>query len=138
MLIGEAPGAQEDLQGRPFVGRAGAVLDRALSQAGLQRDRLFITNVVKCRPPSNRRPLQGEIRACRSYLEAQIELVRPRVVCLLGNVPTQALLGMQGVTALHGQVIEGHLVTFHPAAVLRRAELEPLLISDLAQIGGLI
>jgi len=134
MLIGEAPGAEEDRQGRPFVGRAGAVLDRALSKAGLERDRLFITNVVKCRPPSNRRPLLGEVRACRPYLMAQIELVRPRIVCLLGNVSIHAILGIQGVTGLHGQVIDGYLVTFHPAAVLRNAKLEPLLAADLSKI----
>jgi len=138
MLVGEAPGRDEDQLGRPFAGRAGAVLSRSLEAAGIDRQALFITNVVKCRPPENRRPLASEIQACLPYLHRQMELVQPRIVCLLGNVPCNALLGCEGVTKMRGRLYQDrYFVTFHPAAVLRNRNLEMLLISDFRQIASL-
>ncbi|ABK15252.1 MAG: uracil-DNA glycosylase [Methanothrix sp.] len=135
MMIGEAPGAAEDLAGRPFVGRAGAILNRALNLAGLDRDEIFITNIVKCRPPGNRQPSADEIRACMPYLRKQIEMVRPSAICLLGNVPARAILGVQGVTALRGRVFDDlYLITFHPAAVLRNMGRMELFVSDLVRL----
>ncbi|MCQ8903990.1 MAG: uracil-DNA glycosylase [Methanothrix sp.] len=138
MMIGEAPGAAEDLAGRPFVGRAGALLDRALDLAGLDRGEIFITNIVKCRPPGNRRPTEEEIRACMPYLRKQIEIIRPSAICLLGNVPAKAILGVQGVTSLRGRIFDDlYLITFHPAAVLRNMSRMELFVSDLAKLKGM-
>ena len=132
LLVGEAPGREENRAGRPFVGRAGSVLNRCLDEAGIERSRVFITNAVKCRPPNNRRPKKDEIEACRPYLEAQIELVQPKVVILMGNAAAKAVLDLEGVTSLRGQVYgDLFLVTFHPAAVLRNGNLKDALVADL-------
>ncbi|MCX8206875.1 MAG: uracil-DNA glycosylase [Methanothrix sp.] len=139
MMIGEAPGGAEDLAGRPFVGRAGAILNRALLLAGLSRDEIFITNIVKCRPPGNRRPSRDEIRACMPYLRRQIEIIRPSAICLLGNVPAKAVLGVQGVTALRGRIFgDLYLITFHPAAVMRNMDRMELFVSDLAKLRKMV
>ena len=132
MLIGEAPGREEDLTGRPFVGRAGKLLDQALAQAGLQRSEVFITSIIKCRPPENRKPKQSEIKACLPYLRAQMEILLPEIVCLMGNVATGAVLGMNGITNLRGQILQDRfLVTYHPAAVLRNKNYMGDFVSDL-------
>ena len=132
MLVGEAPGREEDLSGLPFVGRAGKLLDKALLQAGLEKSEIFITSVVKCRPPENRKPKKEEINLCHPYLQAQMDLVNPRIVCLMGNTATQAVLGMVGVTNLRGQIQQGRfLITYHPAAVLRNRNLMEEFVSDL-------
>lgn len=132
MLIGEAPGREEDLTGKPFVGRAGRLLDAALEQAGLERSRVFITSVIKCRPPQNRKPIKREIDQCRRYLETQIEIVRPNIICLMGNTAVQAVLGTQGIAQLRGRILRNrYLVTFHPAAVLRNRNLMNDFVSDL-------
>ncbi|HSD56734.1 MAG TPA: uracil-DNA glycosylase [Methanotrichaceae archaeon] len=131
MLVGEAPGAEEDLTGRPFGGRAGKLLTKALAEAGIDRSDVFITSVVKCRPPKNRKPKRWEIDACHPYLVAQMERVRPRVVCLMGNVASSAVLGKQGMASMHGQFFQDRfLVTYHPAAVLRNMTLMDALVSD--------
>jgi DNA polymerase len=125
MFVGEGPGREEDLQGEPFVGRSGQLLDRLMGEElGIDRSRCYIANVVKCRPPENRDPLPAEIDACRPYLEAQLDLVRPVVVVTLGNFATKLLLGTdRGITSLRGAAYpfrDGSLVpTFHPAAALR-------------------
>ena len=125
MFIGEGPGAEEDKQGLPFVGRSGQLLDRLLAEEmGLTRDRVYIANVVKCRPPNNRDPLPAEIEACRPYLEAQLELIAPKVVVTLGNFAGKLLLkSKEGITKLRGHsypFAAGVLVpTVHPAYVLR-------------------
>jgi uracil-DNA glycosylase family 4 len=132
MLIGEAPGAEEDLSGRPFVGRAGQLLTKALTEAGIERSEVFITSVVKCRPPKNRKPKKGEIDACHPYLVAQMERIRPRVVCLMGNVAASTVIGKQGIAALRGQFFQDRfLVTYHPAAILRNRTLMSTFVSDL-------
>jgi uracil-DNA glycosylase family 4 len=107
MLIGEAPGAEEDITGRPFVGRDGRLLDRSLNLAGIKRSDVFITSVIKCRPPANRKPKSTEIESCHPYLQYQIDLIHPKVIGLMGNVAAKAILNMHGVTALHGQVFQG-------------------------------
>jgi uracil-DNA glycosylase len=125
MFVGEAPGRDEDLQGEPFVGRSGKLLDRLVAEElGVDRSRFYIANVVKCRPPDNRDPRPEEIAACRPYLARQIELIRPTVVVTLGNFATKLLLETdQGITKLRGASYpfgDAHLVpTFHPAAALR-------------------
>ena len=138
MLVGEAPGREEDLSGKPFVGRGGRLLDRALEQAGLDRSEIFITSVIKCRPPNNRKPLKKEISSCLPYLEAQIKIVRPKVVCLLGNTAAAAVLGRQGIQALRGRIWqERFIVTYHPAAVLRNKNLMADFVSDLERLNSL-
>jgi uracil-DNA glycosylase family 4 len=135
MLVGEAPGKEEDLRGEPFVGRAGRLLDEALVQAGLERSKVFITSVIKCRPPQNRKPKKAEIDQCRPYLQAQIEFLHPKIICLMGNTATQAVLGRQGVTILRGQILQDRfLVTYHPSAVLRNRNLMNDFVSDLKRL----
>jgi uracil-DNA glycosylase family 4 len=125
MFVGEASGRDEDLKGEPFVGRSGQLLDRlVLEEVGLTRDRFYIANVVKSRPPGNRDPLPSEIEACRPWLEAQLDLIDPKVVVTLGNFSSKLLLGTkEGITKLRGRSYpyrNGVLIpTFHPAAVLR-------------------
>ncbi|HVN50364.1 MAG TPA: uracil-DNA glycosylase [Acidimicrobiales bacterium] len=125
LFVGEGPGAEEDRQGLPFVGRSGQLLDRLmLEELGITRDRVYIANVVKCRPPENRDPQPGEIEACRPYLERQIELIAPRVVVTLGKFAGQLLLNSKvGITKLRGHEYPfGSAVlipTLHPAYALR-------------------
>ena len=125
MFIGEGPGAEEDKQGLPFVGRSGKLLDKLmLEELGITRERVYIANVVKCRPPNNRDPLPDEIEACRPFLEAQLELIAPKVVVTLGNFAGKLLLrSKDGITKLRGRsypFATGVLVpTVHPAYVLR-------------------
>jgi uracil-DNA glycosylase len=127
LVVGEGPGREEDLQGRPFVGRSGKLLDRLLlEELGLLRSQCYIANVVKCRPPGNRDPLPEEIAACRPWLEAQVELIRPDVVLTLGNFSTKLLLNTTaGIRTTRGRTYPdgpGGAVlvpTYHPAAALR-------------------
>ncbi len=125
VFVGEGPGREEDLRGEPFVGRSGQLLDRlVLEEIGLTRDRFYIANTVKCRPPGNRDPLPAEVSSCRPYLEAQLELIDPKVVVTLGNFAAKLLLDTtEGITKLRGRTYpyrRATLVpTFHPAAVLR-------------------
>lgn len=125
MFVGEAPGRNEDLEGEPFVGRAGQLLDQLLGEIGIDRQSVYIANVLKCRPPNNRDPLPDEIECCKGYLRQQIRLIRPRVVVTLGNFATKLLLRTTtGITRLRGRSypwwLESTVVpTFHPAAALR-------------------
>lgn len=110
----------------------------AMAEAGIDRDQVFITSVIKCRPPDNRKPKRSEVKACLPYIQAQMELVRPRAVGLMGNVATKAILGIDGVTSRHGQLHQGRfLVTFHPAAVLRNRNLMEIFIGDLRRLEDL-
>lgn len=127
MFIGEGPGQQEDLTGRPFVGAAGQLLDRMLAAIGLRREQVYICNIVKCRPPHNRVPEPDERAACMEYLRQQVALVRPKVIVCLGSTPTRALMGEDmRITRDRGvwQLKKGvwMLPTFHPAALLRDAD----------------
>jgi uracil-DNA glycosylase len=124
MLIGEAPGADEDAQGEPFVGRAGQLLNKILAAINFQRGDVYICNILKCRPPGNRTPLPEEVERCMPYLKKQIELVRPKLILCLGLTAIQNLLGLRdSLTNLRGKVLrfEGTpvMVTYHPAALLR-------------------
>jgi DNA polymerase len=143
MFVGEAPGQQEDLQGEPFVGRSGQLLDRmVLEEMGLTREQFYIANTVKCRPPGNRDPQPLEISACNPWLEAQVDLIDPKVVVTLGNFAAKLLLGTtDGITKLRGRAYpyrRGVLVpTFHPAAVLRGAgDLAAQMRADLVRAKG--
>ncbi|MBL7081219.1 MAG: uracil-DNA glycosylase [Candidatus Omnitrophica bacterium] len=111
MFVGEAPGANEDRTGKPFCGRAGEVLDELLSKAGIRREDIYITNILKCRPPGNRNPREEEIGACAPYLDRQIEAIKPKVICCLGNFATMYIMrkfglkdNIQGISRIHGQV----------------------------------
>src|SRR4051795_6236513 len=130
MFVGEAPGAQEDLQGLPFVGRAGQLLNELLQEIGLDRQEVFVANVLKCRPPGNRDPLPDEIAECKPHLMRQIALIEPKLICTLGNFATKAITGRpEGITRVCGRPqrreLGGLEVTvyplFHPAAALRTA-----------------
>ena len=124
LLVGEGPGGEEDKQGRPFVGPAGQLLDRMLQAVGLKREDVYIANVVKCRPPGNRNPEDGEAEACLPYLRAQYGLIRPKIVVCLGAIATRHLYGRDAkITKVRGQWLEKggawFLPTYHPAALLR-------------------
>jgi len=144
MFVGEAPGRNEDLQGEPFVGAAGKLLDRLLGEIGIERDDVYIANVLKCRPPGNRDPKPDEIDSCKGYLRSQLELVDPRVVMTLGNFATKLLLKRNvGITRLRGQVYpwwNRHLVpTFHPAAALRSGDrVTDLMREDFAIVSKIL
>jgi uracil-DNA glycosylase len=141
MLIGEAPGAEEDRLGRPFVGQSGKLLDRMLATIGLQRQSVYITNVIYWRPPGNRSPTQAEIAACQPFLERQIALLRPKVIVFLGGISARGLLGVkEGVTKLRGRrfvhtTADGTripaMVTFHPAFLLRQPAQKRFAWRDL-------
>ena len=143
MIIGEAPGANEDNGGEPFVGRAGALLDELMAEAGLSREDVYITNAVHCRPVENRTPTKSEIRKCQPWVFHEIERVDPEVVLLLGNVPLQSVLGLTGIKKLRGNPIEHtdgrhYLPAFHPAYVLREERVRGQLLSDLKKFKAMI
>ena len=142
MLIGEAPGAQEDLQGRPFVGRSGKILDHALQVAGLKRQDLFITSVVKCRPPHNRLPRKIEVETCMAaHLHRQISVIQPFIICILGGVSAKALLGEASLSRIRGRLIQRdrlYFPTYHPAAAGRNPAWRQIFEADLVQLRSLI
>lgn len=124
MLIGEGPGADEDMQGKPFVGKAGKLMDMALQGLDIKREELYIANIVKCRPPSNRNPEPDEAEACLDYLRNQVMIVKPKIIVLLGSVALKNILGKEyNITASRGKWVEKkgiwYMPTFHPAALLR-------------------
>ncbi len=142
MFVGEAPGEQEDIQGRPFVGRAGQLLNRFLNLYGVSRERVYITNVVKCRPPNNRNPEIDEIKSCYPFLERQIELIEPKVILCLGAFAARTILNLPEKTPIsrirgkeHKVEVKGKEVivipTFHPAYLLRNRKGEPEFQKDL-------
>jgi len=139
MLVGEAPGADEDRSGTPFVGRAGQLLDRILTAAAIDRKKIFITNVVKCRPPGNRLPLQPEVEACLPYLKKQIELINPQIIVCLGALASKTLINKSvAITRDRGKWhnIDGRRViaTFHPAALLRDPSRKKDVWEDFKQV----
>jgi uracil-DNA glycosylase family 4 len=147
MFVGEAPGQQEDLQGIPFVGRAGNLLGELLAENGLARDDVFIANVLKSRPPGNRDPQPSEIEACKPYLFRQVELIEPTVICTLGNFSTKLLTGSPtGISRVHG-VPQVHRLgqrtvqifpIYHPAAGLRTPSVKQLLREDFTKLPALL
>jgi DNA polymerase len=147
MFVGEAPGASEDEQGLPFVGRAGKLLEQLLGEIGLERREVFIANTLKCRPPGNRDPLPVEIENCQEYLMRQVELIQPTVICTLGNFSTKLLRGdPTGITRLHGRpevITIGRRAVrlypiFHPAAALYTPRMLETLREDFARIPELL
>ena len=148
MFVGEAPGANEDKQGLPFVGQAGRLLETLLGEIGLARSDVFICNVLKCRPPGNRDPLPGEIDACQDYLFRQLELIEPRVVCTLGNFATKLLRAdpATGITRLHGREELRRIgprnvrlyPIYHPAAALYTPSMLEILRTDFRRIPELL
>ena len=152
MIVGEAPGAEEERTGRPFVGRSGNLLTEILTAAGLKREEIFITSVCKCRPPQNRTPKRAEMAACLPWLTAQIEVIRPEVVLTVGNVGTQTLLNTKtGINALRGRfhtfTLAGRTMTlrplFHPAYLLRNPRRVPgspweMMLNDLIEVRELL
>ncbi len=145
MFIGEAPGRVESETGRPFVGPAGHFLTELIESIGRRREDVFITSVVKHRPPMNRKPTQKEINACLPYLKEQIEIIKPKVIVLLGSTALNAVLGKEvgKITALHGRTVERggiiYFITFHPAAGLRSVDVvRKQLKEDFKKLGSLL
>jgi DNA polymerase len=134
IFVGEAPGRNEDLKGQPFVGTAGQILSEALEHAGFQRDHVYITNVVKCRPPDNRQPLTQERIACKPYLSEELEIIKPKIICILGNTAYRSLLDGSEITKNRGKIIKNndqlYFVTIHPAAVIYNSGLKQVLKDD--------
>ena len=143
LFVGEGPGAEEDRQGKPFVGRSGQFLTASLERVGIRREDVFITNIVKCRPPENRDPDPGEIAACSDYLSRQIELINPRIIVTLGRMSMGRWMPGASITRVHGQIKNiGHgrvvLAMFHPAAALRNPVWAKEFEQDMEQLPRLI
>jgi DNA polymerase len=139
MFIGEAPGADEDRQGRPFVGRAGQLLTKIIAAMGLEREETYITNILKCRPPGNRNPEVDEICECLPYLEKQIEAIKPEIICTLGLFATQTLTGIRDpIGRMRGSTYEYQgiplIPTYHPAACLRNPSSKKLVWEDIKRV----
>lgn len=139
LFIGEAPGANEDLQGEPFVGRAGKLLDDMLAMIGLDRSRIYITNSVKCRPPQNRDPLNTEKDACHGYLVQQLHLMQPKIIVCLGRISAMEIIKPDfRITQEHGQFFERDgiqmMALYHPAALLRDLHKKPETFEDLKRL----
>jgi DNA polymerase len=151
MFVGEAPGQTEDEQGRPFVGRAGKLLDEMIASIGLKRRSVYIANICKCRPPNNRKPAPAEMKACISYLHAQITVIRPKVIVALGATAVEGLLGPGvGVTQRHGHWEVYEIVTekgsdniyampaFHPSYLLRSPDKKEEALKDFFRVKEMI
>lgn len=138
MFIGEGPGFHENEQGRPFVGQAGKFLDELLEAAGYKREEVFITNVVKCRPPGNRDPLPEELAACGRYLDRQIETINPCVIVTLGRISMGKYLPNARISEIHGKPawVQDRLIVpmYHPAAALHQPSLKPVVIADFQKL----
>jgi uracil-DNA glycosylase family 4 len=142
MFIGEAPGFNEDKQGEPFVGSAGSFLNELLATIGLKRPQIYITNVIKCRPPENREPLPFEIQNCRSWLDAQIALIQPKLIVTLGRFAMDAFLPGKSISKIHGQAFKIDNITYfamyHPAAALYQQSQRDVIKNDMQKIPGLL
>jgi DNA polymerase len=142
VFVGEAPGKTEDERGEPFVGAAGKKLTDALEKSGMSRDSVYITNVVKCRPPNNRVPTEVERAMCMQYLEAELDAIRPKVVCILGNTASNSVLGQSDITKNRGRVVEKngrkYFLTFHPAAIIYNQKLAKVFEDDIATLTKMV
>ena len=138
MFIGEAPGWHEDQQGLPFVGPAGLFLNELISSIGLSRDQVYITNVIKCRPPGNRDPLPVEIQACRNWLDRQIELIRPKMIVTLGRYSMAMFFPGKSIGKIHGTALKQdniiYYAMYHPAAALHQQSLRQTIQADMLKI----
>lgn len=151
LFIGEAPGSQEDKEGKPFVGRAGGVLDDLLESADLKREDVYITNILKCRPPKNRDPKKKEIEACTPYLDKQIKAIKPNIICTLGNFATKYILnkynlGVKSIGKVHGKIFSINnlvlsakiLPIYHPAVVTYNPNMKETLKEDFRVLKSLL
>jgi len=142
MFIGEAPGYNEDQQGRPFVGQAGMYLEKLLASIGLTRQQVYITNVIKTRPPNNREPLPIEVQNCRPWLDRQLEIMRPKVIVTLGRYSLSAFVPNKSISKAHGTVVnqDGAIIyaMYHPAAALHQASLRKEIEADVHKIPALL
>ena len=138
VFIGEAPGKNEDLHGEPFIGTAGKRLDDALENAGLRRSSVYITNIVKCRPPNNRIPNDTERSMCINYLEEELRIINPKIICLLGNTPFYSILGGKEISKNHGRIISKngrvYFISFHPAATIYNQKLRIVFKNDIKKL----
>jgi len=138
IFIGEAPGKNEDLYGEPFIGTAGKKLDDALKNAGLTRNSVYITNIVKCRPPKNRIPNDVEKSMCNEYLKGEIAIINPKIICLLGNTPYYSILGGNEISKNHGKFVSKddylYLISFHPAAIIYNQKLKKVFKNDMKKL----
>lgn len=142
IFVGEAPGRNEDKNGEPFVGAAGKKLSAALEGAGISREEVYITNVVKCRPPNNRVPNTKERDTCKEYLKKEISVIKPKIICVLGNTAFNSILGGSEITKFRGKIVRKdnqlYFLTIHPAATIYNQELISTLNEDITKLFGLI
>lgn len=142
IFVGEAPGRNEDKNGEPFVGIAGQRLNFALDEAGVSRESIYITNVVKCRPPNNRVPTISERNTCQDYLQKEISIIKPKIICILGNTAFNSILGGSEITKYRGKIVKKdkqfYFLTVHPAATIYNQELITVLKEDIAKLFDLI
>jgi len=142
IFVGEAPGRNEDKNGEPFVGIAGQRLNLALENAGVSRESIYITNVVKCRPPNNRVPTISERNTCQDYLQKEISIIKPKIICILGNTAFNSILGGSEITKYRGKIIKKdkqfYFLTIHPAATIYNQELITVLKEDIGKLFDLI
>jgi len=142
IFVGEAPGKNEDKYGEPFIGIAGKKLNSALEMAGVSRDNVYITNIVKCRPPNNRVPKTDERNTCQEYLKEEIAIIKPKIICVLGNTAFNSVLGGSEITKFRGKVIRKnnqlYFITIHPAATIYNQKLIDVLNEDIAALFELI
>ncbi len=142
IFVGEAPGRNEDINGEPFVGIAGQRLTLALEGAGISRESIYITNVVKCRPPNNRVPTISERNTCHDYLQKEISIIKPKIICILGNTAFNSILGGSEITKYRGKIVKKdkqfYFLTIHPAATIYNQELITVLKEDIIKLFDLI
>ena len=142
IFVGEAPGRNEDKNGEPFIGVAGKKLSIALNEAGISRDEVYITNIVKCRPPNNRVPNTNERDTCKEYLKQEISIIKPKLICILGNTAFNSILGGSEITKFRGKVVRKdnllYFLTIHPAATIYNQKLIDVLKNDIVKLFDLI
>jgi len=142
IFVGEAPGRNEDRKGEPFVGVAGKKLSIALDEAGISRDAVYITNIVKCRPPNNRVPKTSERDTCQEYLKQEISIIKPKIICILGNTAFNSILGGSEITKFRGKIVRKdnqlYFLTIHPAATIYNQKLIDVLKNDIVKLFDLI
>ena len=138
IFVGEAPGKNEDMNGEPFIGIAGKKLTMALESAGVTREEVYITNIVKCRPPKNRVPTTDERNTCQNYLEKEIEIIKPKIICILGNTAFNSLLNGKEIIKFRGKVVrknnQMYFLTIHPAATIYNQKLINVLKKDMKKL----
>jgi len=142
IFVGEAPGRNEDKNGEPFVGVAGKKLSIALEEAGISRDAVYITNIVKCRPPNNRVPNTNERNTCQEYIKKEISIIKPKIICILGNTAFNSILGGSEITKFRGKIVRKdnqlYFLTIHPAATIYNQKLIDVLKNDIVKLFDLI